>query len=92
MRPARARLTGAALAVAVLVGLAGCGDPGPTAGDPSSTAPASPSGTAQPTSSEDLPQWESFNTVDIPRDDFGTSVVGSDIWIMGGMTGSVATG
>lgn len=93
----RTRYATGALAVALCAGVvAGCGGDGadPDAGPASeseSSPLASPSGTARPTSSDSLPEWESFNTVEIPRDDFGTAVIGTDIWILGGMTGGRGT-
>ncbi len=55
------------------------------------TAPApSPSGEVlgPPTRSDDYPQWRSLEGLYVPRDDFGTAVVGDEIWALGGMTGA----
>lgn len=51
--------------------------------------PDGPTG-AGPTASDlvgDLPQWRRADGLRVPRDDFGTAVVGDDIWVLGGMTG-----
>lgn len=78
-----------AAALAVVAGLAGCGGGGeeqtPAAGSGSGSPGTSTVETA--TSSAVLPEWEQYGTIETPRDDFGTSVVGRSIWIMGGMTG-----
>ena len=39
----------------------------------------------------DLPAWERLSGLEVPRDDFGTAVVGDDIWVLGGMTGDRGT-
>ena len=82
----RGNVLGLVLALALVGGLGGCADSPETAAPTPEESPSA-SGTAQPTSSEDLPRWESYNTLEVPRDDFGTSVVGTDIWVLGGMTG-----
>lgn len=91
--PTRA-LIGTAASVLLASTLVACGGGETSGNDPSGESTASSavdeptsSSTADTTSSQAYPAWESFNTVEIPRDDFGTSLVGTDIWIMGGMTG-----
>lgn len=82
-----------AAAVVLLLGplLAGCApgedgsEPGPgsaSAGTSAGTPAADPA-----TSSDTLPDWEPLGTLEVPRDDFGTAVIGDRIWVMGGMTG-----
>lgn len=72
-------------------------DGGPDAGPPSPPA-AQSSGTAVSrdsdgvtTESARLPEWRPAEPVETPRDDFGTAVVGSKVWIMGGMSGERGT-
>ncbi len=90
IRDLRSRWRGLLATVAICAALMGC-----TAGPPSPAAPSAESpGTSQgegsasePTRSEDYPQWRAIEGLHVPRDDFGTAVVGSDIWTLGGMTG-----
>ncbi|HEX6249461.1 MAG TPA: kelch repeat-containing protein [Nocardioidaceae bacterium] len=44
-----------------------------------------------PEAESDLPRWERLDGLDVPRDDFGTAVVGDEIWVLGGMTGDRGT-
>ena len=44
-----------------------------------------------PTRSDDHPVWQAVEGLYVPRDDFGTAVVGQDVWALGGMTGQRAT-
>ena len=78
-----------ALAAALL--LAGCsGDEEPAADGPataSDSAVANTDSDGVTTSNDDLPTWEPIDGLETPRDDFGTAVIGSKIWAMGGMTG-----
>lgn len=78
-----------ALAAALL--LAGCsGDEEPAADGPaaaSDSAVANSDSDGVTTSNDDLPTWEPIDGLETPRDDFGTAVIGSKIWAMGGMTG-----
>lgn len=76
----------AAAVVVSLVALPGCGGPGRSAPHGGGT-PSSAGHTGGATSSGSLPRWEPIATIATPRDDFGTAVVGPEIWIMGGMTG-----
>ena len=77
-----------ALALVVLAGCAGQGGPGDPAGRSASGSGAGAGqGHGAVTTSDSLPEWEAIDTIATPRDDFGTAVVGSEIWIMGGMTG-----
>lgn len=96
--PRRAHGPATLAAVAVLLGpvgtlgLAACsagGDDVPSSG--ASSEPAPVEGTASATGSDTLPEFEHLNTLETPRDDFGTSVVGDEIWVMGGMTGERGT-
>jgi hypothetical protein len=90
-----ARASALAVAAVSVLALAGCG----AAEDDSSSAPSpTPSGSASAsvntdsdgvtTESEELPEWEPIDGLEVPRDDFGTAVVGPRIWAMGGMTGA----
>jgi N-acetylneuraminic acid mutarotase len=77
-----------ALLGAVLSACASGEDPSATPSSPAPT-PATASGevVGPPTASEDHPEWEGIEGLQVPRDDFGAAVVGTDIWTMGGMTG-----
>lgn len=89
--------TGALLLLVVLLAglLSGCttGDePSPGSGsgsDPGSAGTATPSGEVlgPPTRSDDHPRWRPLDGLFVPRDDFGTAVIGTDLWALGGMTG-----
>lgn len=88
-RRGRTLVTTLALALAV-TGCASDGEPSPT---PDPTV-AEPSSTVAPTDSDGItttsdvyPEWEPINGLAVPRDDFGTAVIGDDIWALGGMTG-----
>ena len=74
----------------VCAALAGCTSdqppPTPGAGDsPDAGAAEGADGVA--TRSDDYPEWQAVDGLQVPRDDFGTAVIGSDVWILGGMTG-----
>lgn len=85
MRPPRLLRRSASVVLALVV-LGGCGGPdGPDGGSPPVSAENATEGSA--TGSDTLPEWEAIDTTATPRDDFGTAVVGSEIWILGGMTG-----
>ena len=83
------------LAVACVITLAftGCASggkpspaPTPDVGEPTSTvAPSDSDGIT--TTSDVHPTWSAIDGLETPRDDFGTAVVGDDIWVLGGMTG-----
>jgi hypothetical protein len=91
VRPRRGRTLVALLALALAA--TGCASdeapspaPTPTASEPSSTlAPTDSDGIT--TTSDVYPEWQPINGLAVPRDDFGTAVVGDDIWALGGMTG-----
>ena len=92
MPPARV-LRGRILAVVCTVTLllGGCGSDGEPTPPPAVTEPTS---TAAPTDSDGIttesdayPTWSAIDGLETPRDDFGTAVVGTDIWVLGGMTG-----
>ena len=91
VRPRRGRTLVALLALALAA--TGCAAdeapspaPTPTASEPSSTlAPTDSDGIT--TTSDVYPEWQAINGLAVPRDDFGTAVVGDDIWALGGMTG-----
>lgn len=80
---------------ALLLALTGCasgGYPDPAA----STSPsvAEPSSTVAPTDSDGVtttsdvyPTWTAIDGLEMPRDDFGTAIIGDEIWVLGGMTG-----
>ena len=58
----------------------------PSIGEPTSTiAPTDSDGIT--TTSDTYPTWEAIDGLETPRDDFGSAVVGDDIWALGGMTG-----
>ncbi len=60
--------------------------PSPTTGAATSTsAPTDSDGIT--TTSDVYPEWQPVNGLAVPRDDFGTAVIGDDIWALGGMTG-----
>ena len=75
--------------------LAGCASDDEPASAPTSgsqdgtTTTSAPPGevVGPPTRSEDYPDWEALEGLYVPRDDFGTAVIGRDVWALGGMTG-----
>ena len=76
----------------LLVGCASDEEPAspPTAGsEGDGTAASAPPGeiVGPPTRSDDHPDWEPLDGLYVPRDDFGTAVIGQDVWALGGMTG-----
>ncbi len=73
----RKALAGSAAALAALAGA--CSVQAPTAPVDDGAREAAPAA--------DLPEWERLAGLEVPRDDFGTAVVGDDIWVLGGMTG-----
>jgi hypothetical protein len=87
----RSRRLGAAAALLLCGLLAACARGGESEpSGPEDAAPsASPAGeiVGPPTSSGDHPQWEPVEGLYVPRDDFGTAVVGPRVWVLGGMTG-----
>jgi len=91
-RPSRRRGCRQVTTAVLLVGglLAGCAPDGEPTSTPTSDAPAStPSDevVGSPTRSDDHPRWKPIEGLYVPRDDFGTAVVGRDVWSLGGMTG-----
>lgn len=77
-----------ALFCSVLAGCASGEDPETRpapAPAPSSTAPGEVVG--PPTTSDAYPEWEAIDTLEVPRDDFGTAVIGQQVWALGGMFG-----
>lgn len=85
----------AAVACSLTLLLTGCAtsdddttpEPGPTVAEPTNTvAPSDSDGIT--TQSDDYPTWSAIDGLETPRDDFGTAVVGSEIWAIGGMTGA----
>ena len=75
--------------------LGGCssGDPASPGSAPTSSLPA-PDSTVAPsdsdgitTESDTYPAWSAIDGLETPRDDFGSAVIGTDIWALGGMTG-----
>lgn len=84
----------AAAACALTLLMSGCATgadeptpgPEPTLAVPdSTTAPTDSDGIT--TESDDYPTWVPIDGLETPRDDFGTAVIGSDVWVLGGMTG-----
>ena len=84
----------AAVACALTLLTAGCAtgdggsttEPTPTLTEPTSTvAPTDSDGIT--TQSDAYPTWAAVDGLETPRDDFGTAVIGTDIWVLGGMTG-----
>lgn len=90
------RLRGLAVAGALTLLLGGCTsgeEPSPDAA-PSSSLPV-PDSTIAPsdsdgitTESDSYPTWSAIEGLETPRDDFGSAIVGTDIWALGGMTGA----
>ncbi|HEX6151120.1 Kelch repeat-containing protein [Nocardioides sp.] len=84
-----------AAACVLALAMAGCSsDETPNSPEPSVTEPSGPSGTSAATDSDGVtttsdvfPTWSAIEGLETPRDDFGSAVVGDDIWAMGGMTG-----
>ena len=78
-------------ACVLTLAVAGCASdepptPGPTVTEPSGTSAATDSDGVT-TTSDVYPTWSAIDGLETPRDDFGTAVIGSDIWVLGGMTG-----
>lgn len=81
------------LACTFVLAATGCASEGEPTPAPSPSVPA-PTSTVAPTDSDgittqsdDLPTWSAIDGLEVPRDDFGTAVIGDDIWALGGMTG-----
>jgi len=83
----------AAVACSLTLLMVGC-----TTGDgdstPKPTKLPEPSSTMAPTDSDgittrsdDYATWSAIDGLETPRDDFGTAIIGTDIWVLGGMTG-----
>lgn len=87
------RRRGLVAACLITLSMAGCAsdDPPTPRGDPTTTEPTATSGATDSdgvtTRSDVYPTWTAIAGLETPRDDFGTAVVGSDIWVLGGMTG-----
>ncbi len=86
------RLAAVSCSLALAVGCAN-GDGGFTP-EPTATLPE-PSRAVAPldsdgitTRSHDYPTWVAIEGLETPRDDFGTAIIGTDIWVLGGMTGA----
>ena len=94
MAPSRFRRRRGQVAACLLtLAVAGCASddpstprPDPTVTEPSGTTAATDSDGVT-TTSDVYPTWSAIDGLETPRDDFGTAVVGSDIWVLGGMTG-----
>ncbi len=87
----RRRLVIAAFLTLLLAGCASGEDPRPGAASSSApidstTVPSDSDGVT--TESDSHPTWSAIDGLEMPRDDFGSAVVGTDIWVMGGMTGA----
>lgn len=82
MTSTRQALAGAAAALAVLAGACSVEQP---------DAPADGATKEEAAPAPDLPEWQRLAGLEVPRDDFGTAVVGDDIWVLGGMTGDRGT-
>jgi non-specific serine/threonine protein kinase len=74
--------------------LAGCASGDDSSGPEPSPTPAEPTGTVVATDSDGIttesdryPTWSAVAGLETPRDDFGTAIIGTDIWVLGGMTG-----
>jgi hypothetical protein len=85
---------GLVAACALTLAASGCASDAPPAPDPDATV-TEPSDTSAATDSDGItttsevyPEWSAIDGLEIPRDDFGTAVIGSDIWVLGGMTGA----
>ena len=72
---------GVVAGVLLATALTACSGGPTTVGPPETTAPASEPAV------EGLPTWERLDGLSVARDDFGTAVIGEEIWVLGGMTG-----
>lgn len=89
----RTRLAALALALAAT----GCTPDGGSSSTPTpdtATESATGDSTQAPSDSDGItttsdvyPEWTAISGLAVPRDDFGTVVIGDDIWALGGMTG-----
>lgn len=91
-RTTRVRAVTPGLVALLLLG-SGCAaddEPAPEVTAPPATSSTSPGSDSDgiTTQSDDLPQWQPIAGLETPRDDFGTAVIGTDVWAMGGMTGA----
>lgn len=59
----------------------------PSSGSTTGATTASGDSDGVTTASDRYPEWKSIEGLHMPRDDFGTAVVGSEVWVMGGMSG-----
>lgn len=91
-RSPRGRTRLAVLAIALVA--TGCSPGGGPSTEPGPDADAtgSPTGINSDsdgitTTSDVYPEWSPISGLAVPRDDFGTAVIGDDIWALGGMTG-----
>lgn len=89
----RRRLVAACVLTLVVTGCASDDPPTPSP-EPTGTEPSEPTGTSAATDSDGVtttsdvyPTWSAIDGLEIPRDDFGSAIIGDDIWAMGGMTG-----
>jgi N-acetylneuraminic acid mutarotase len=59
-----------------------------TTADPTPRATRNPGDATAPVPPvEDMPRWQRRPGLGVARDDFGTALVGDEIWVLGGMTG-----
>lgn len=85
-------LVRASVGVASIAILAGACSAGTTTSDVDRAAePSSASSSSEPGTVAGLPRWEMRSSLHVPRDDFVSAVVGDEIWVMGGMSGSRGT-
>jgi hypothetical protein len=68
---------------------AGCSTMAPDGGGGAAPPPQQPSAPAAMVPG--MPRWSPVAGLRVPRDDFGTAVVGKSIWVLGGMTGDRGT-
>ncbi|HYH34582.1 MAG TPA: kelch repeat-containing protein, partial [Nocardioides sp.] len=77
----------AALLCGVLAGCASGAQPEPAAPSTSPSSAGVDGSDGVATRSDDHPRWQPIHGLHVPRDDFGTAVIGPEVWAMGGMTG-----
>ncbi len=84
--PVTRSVLGACTAVLLLAAPA-CSMGGSTAAGPEPESSPPSSALEPPPAVKGMPEWEPLSTLQTPRDDFATAVVGDEIWNFGGMTG-----
>ena len=82
MSPAR-RFCAAGVVLLVALGAGACTQDEPDRDSATAGATETPGTTDAP----DLPTWTAEPGLSVPRDDFATAVVGTDIWAFGGLSG-----